>query len=230
MTFRPFLYRSAKRLLNRLPAWLLRARPFGIYEIELVEPLAETERNRIRTEQLDCQFKWINGQAEAATLASVANPQTIAEFDPKMRRVAAAYYDGQAIGCAWIACDSFEERELGIQFLLQPCEVWLFAAVVKSDFCNRGIYGRLLQFLCDELRRTEVRRILLGVAMGNENSRRAHARQNARQIGSVFAVRSLGVTLGWCRGAVQRLSHWPLAWKNPARFAVDQSQIVDNAM
>ena len=199
MKIKPLLYRSGKPLVKRLPAWLFRARPFGIFEIQLAKSSTNADRMVEEEHGFECQIEWIANQAEASGLRSVANPQTIATFDAQSRRVVAAWLDGQIIGCAWIATNSFEEQDLGIRFQLQPTEVWLFAAVVGEPYRNQGVYRQLLQFLCEELSRTEVQRILLGVASGNEPSRRSscQARSEANWLPvrcSEFGINVLSVS------------------------------------
>jgi hypothetical protein len=165
-------------------------------------------------------IRWVADGAEAAMLRGLASQQCIDAFNLRTRRAAAAWLGGEVIACAWMATESFDESELGLRFELQPSEVWLFAAVVESSRRDQGVYGQLLEFLSDELRLQAVRRILLGVTVGNEPSRRAHARQGARQVGSTFAVRSLGITLCWRHGDVRRLSPLSFTWRRPIRLAV----------
>jgi hypothetical protein len=58
------------------------------------------------------------------------------------------------------------------------------------------------------------------VTIGNEPSLRAHARQGAKQVGYIFAVRSMGFTLCFSHGAVRRLSLLPASWRRPLLFSV----------
>ncbi len=227
------LYRSVKKLVRRLPVWVFRARPFGVYEISLAKSLGEaaeaTKSRRTGGSELDCQIRWVADDAEAAMLRGLASQQCIDDFNVRTRRAAAAWLGGEVIACAWIATQSFDESDLGLRFELQPTEVWLFAAVVESSRRDQGVYGQLLAFLSDDLRRHEVRRILLGVTVGNEPSRRAHARQGASQVGSIIALRSLGFTLCWRHGDVRRLSPISFTWRRPIRLAVNSPAEVGRA-
>lgn len=155
-------------------------------------------------------------------LRRIASHNTCTEFNSKTCRAIAAWFEGQAIACAWIATESFDERELGLRFELTSTEVWLFAAVVDPQYRDQGVYRQLLEFLIDELGRGGVQRILFGVTFGNEPSRRAHARQGAKQIGAITAIRSLGLTACRPLGAVRLLSPRAIAWRKPIRLVVDQ--------
>ena len=227
MTGLTFFYHLVKKLVSLSPAWLIRFRPFGVYQILLSKSdgtsLGMPYRRYESRDELNCQVRWVKDSTEAAMLGRVAAHENIASLNFTTRRAAAAWHEGEAIGCAWIATESFDERDLGLRFDLQPTDAWLFAAVVDPLRRQQGVYGQLMEFIIEELGRSEVRRILLGVSVGNEPSRRAHVRHGATPIGSIVAVRSLGFTACWRRGQVQILSALPIAWRRPVRLAVKLS-------
>ena len=214
-----------KKLVGSLPAWLFRFRPFGVYEIPLTtqmgNPVSMQLPRRGTRGALDCQIRWVADRAEAGMLRRLASQESIDALNSTTRRAAAAWLDGQAIACAWIAAEWFEEPELGLRFEMQPTEVWLFAAAVDPSRRDQGVYRQLLEFLIAELRRSDVQRILLGVAFGNEPSRRAHARQGATSVGAITVARCLGLTI--CRrvGRIRLLSPRAMAWQRSIRLAVD---------
>jgi GNAT superfamily N-acetyltransferase len=217
------LYRVAKRLVNRLPAWLLRFRPFGVYEIRLQQmegtPAASPVSHHAPRSNVACQIRWVD-QNDEPLLRRIARKTTCAGLNFETRRAVAAWFEGQVIACAFIATQSFEEAELGLQFELHAADAWLFAAVVDQSMRGQGVYGQLLEFLVDELGRQGMRRILLGVSIGNEPSRRAHARRGAIQIGGITAFRSFGLTVCRRNGQVQRLSPTAFSWARPIRLVV----------
>ena len=217
------LYRLGKKLVGLLPAWLFRFRPFGVYEIPLATqiPKPVSIPRRGTRGELDCQISWVADRAEARLLQHLASQKSIGALNFTTRRVAAAWLNGKAIACAWIAAELFEESELGLRFELQPTEVWLFAAAVDTPSRDQGVYRRLLEFLIAELRGDDIRRILLGVTFGNETSRRAHARQGATSVGAITVARCLGLTLCRPGGRVKLLSPRAMAWRRPIRLVVD---------
>lgn len=210
-------FRGGARFVGVLPAWLLRLRPFGVYEI--LTP--HLESNRTTVEESATEVRWISSNEEAGRLANVATQENIAAWDGVTRRAVAAWRDNEAVAVAWIAAESFHETDLGVHFRLAPKDVWLFASVVAPEFRRQGIYGQMLRFLVDEFRSTNVERILLGISVGNRPSFGAHTQQGATQLGSIFAIKSLGLVLCRCGGRVRRLSRIPIAWCRPIRLSVD---------
>ncbi len=209
-------YRWAVRLIGVLPPWLLRLRPFGVYEISI--PGAQGERKTASASATE--VRWISSVEEAARLASVTNAKNIAEWNGVSRRAVAAWRGDEIIAVAWIASESFGESELGVKFDLKPEEVWLFASVVSPAFRRQGVYRQMLGFLVDEFRSTKVKRILLGISIGNRPSLEAHTQQDASQIGTIFALKSLGLVLCRCSGHVRRISLSPISWCRPVRLVV----------
>lgn len=223
MTDFTFLYRLVKKLVSLFPSWLFRFRPFGVYQILLPKSGETTSKTPHQSSsKLKCQVRWVKDSSEAAMLGRVADRENIAALNFTTRRAAAAWLEGEVIGCAWIATESFDEPDLGLRFELQPTDAWLFAAVVDPLRHRHGVYGQLMEFLIAELGRSEVRRILLGVSVGNEPSRRAHVGHGTSQIGAIVAVRILAFTACYPRGQVQFLS-LAVAWGRPVRLAVNPS-------
>jgi GNAT superfamily N-acetyltransferase len=199
------LYRAAKRAVYALPPWIFRFRPFVVYEIPLGPALQNGRESTSASESPGVDVRWIENRQQAQALLPLASRQGVDEFNGSTRRAAAAWIDGQAIGCAWIATSSFSESDLGLQFELASDEAWLYAAAVAPDHRNRGVYRQMLEFLIAELRAAGIRRLLLGVTVGNEPSRLAHARQGAIEVGRITAVRALGLARCWSSGRVRRL-------------------------
>jgi GNAT superfamily N-acetyltransferase len=158
-------YRAGRRLVRMLPPWLVRFRPFRVYEIPLSggrrPPDDHATAPRPGRGQTECDVRWASRPAEAQPLSPVASPENLAGLNFTSRRVAAAWRAGQAIGCAWVATEAFEERELGLRFELAADEAWLFAAVVDASWRNQGVYRQLLEFVVRELRAGGMRRLLL---------------------------------------------------------------------
>lgn len=227
MTGLTSLYRLVKKFVGLFPSWLFRFRPFGRYQIVLPksgvivsETLHGAEDSRGK---LTCEVRWVKA-SEAAILNRVATRESIAALHSPTRRAAAAWFDNEVIACAWVATGSFGERDLGLRFELQPSDAWLSAAVVDPLHRRRGVYLQLMEFLVTELSRSEIGRMLFGVSLGNEPSRRAHMRFGATQIGQIVAVRILGLTACWHRGRIRLLSPaFPLG--RTVRLAVENSTL-----
>jgi ribosomal protein S18 acetylase RimI-like enzyme len=198
------LYRAAKRAVNALPPWVLRFRPFVVYEIPLATAALTAGNPTSPGQLLGASVRWIENRDEAGSLAPLSSRACVDEFNGTTRRAVVARVDVQRVGCAWIATGAFSETDLGLHFELAPDEAWLYAAAVAPEHRNRGVYRQLLEFVVAELRAAGMRRVLLGVTVGNEPSRRAHARQGAIEVGRIAAVRALGLTRCWVTGHIRR--------------------------
>lgn len=218
------LYHVARRVFHLLPEPLIRFRPFAVYEIRLNYTAAQP---RPRTKELQCQVNWITNPADVAALRLLTSDENIKLFDAHSRRIATVRTNDHAVGCAWVAWESYEESELGLQFLLRPSEVWLFAASVDPQWRNQGIYGELLDFIISELGRLGLQRILMGVTLGNEASRHVHARHNAKRLATVIAVRSLGFHCCARTSLVKRTASCPLKWRQPIKLSIEYKSTLD---
>ncbi len=222
-SIRLLFYRTVQRCVQALPASLLRVRPFGVYEIRL---LPSTPRPDGNTAHPACQIRWIDSHAEASGLGDLATPENMATWNGTTCRAAAVWQNDQPVAVAWIATESFTESELGLHFLLDDDEAWLFASVVAPLLRRQGLYQQLLEFVKSELAHDGSTpasyRILLGVSKGNQPSQKAHGRQGAEQLGTIFAIKSLG--LSWCQvgGQVCRISRRPWAWRRTIELAVER--------
>jgi ribosomal protein S18 acetylase RimI-like enzyme len=213
------LYRAAKRAVNALPPWVLRFRPFVVYEIPLASGARKDHDLASASKPVIADIRWIRNCEDANSLLPLASRACVDQFNGTTRRAAVASLDGQRVGCAWIATGSFSETDLELHFELAPDEAWLYAAAVAPAHRNRGVYRQLLEFLIADLRAAGVRRLLLGITVGNEPSRRAHARLGAIEVGRILALRALGLTRCWCSGGV-RNQRGELGERRTARLSI----------
>ncbi len=217
----PF-YRAAKNVVRSLPAWLIRFRPFVVYEISFTHSpdVAATLESDSRA-SLPCEIRWLEDASAVAALGPLASQECRDAWNGSTRRVAAVWLGDQPIACTWVATQSFDERELGIRIELAPDEAWLHAAVVDFAHRGQGVYRQLLEFVLDELRRSGLRRLLLGVTIGNEPSRRVHATQGAMEVGRITAFRTLGMAFSCCTGRIRNLPRIAQGDRAQIRFAVE---------
>ena len=215
------LFRMVQRCVQALPSSLLRFRPFAVYEIRLGE-ICLGEPTQAASDQSG-QVRWIASQDEARQLDNIATAKNIAAWNGTTRRAAVLWKKNRPVGVAWVAAQWFAEDELGLHYQLADDEVWLFASVVAPDFRRQGSYTQLLEFLKAELPRGGFTRILHGVSVGNTPSRKAHARQGARQLGTIFAAKSLGLAVCKVGGLVRRVSRRGWAWRRAVELVVDRT-------
>lgn len=195
------VYSVGKRIVGLMPGWLVRFRPFAVYEIPPGAHVGDSGPVRQASHTLDCDVRWI---ADAREAAPIASSELCGEWNGSMRRAVVARRDDRTVACAWIATETFSERELGLQFQLEPGEAWLFAAFVVPAYRNQGVYRQMLEFVVEGLGAEGMRRLLFGVALGNEPSRRAHARHGSTELGRIVALRTMGLTFCRCSGCLRR--------------------------
>ncbi len=198
MPLKQQLYQTAKNAVNVLPSWLLRLRPFRIYEIRLLESITNLEQKNLSQVKL----KWVESTEELTCLNHLAARVNRQQWNTTTCRAVVAWQGSNPIGIAWINSDYFKEPDLGLSYQLKSDDAWLHSAHVLPEYQGRGIYQELLRFITQELYRENYQRILLGVTHGNESSQGAHAKIGAMKIGTVIALRSLGITSCYCCGEV----------------------------
>jgi len=216
----PLLYRLIQRCVQAIPPSLLRFRPFGVYEIGLPQHHHEPRNSSTDSAR---QIKWITSRDEARCLTELATDENIAKCNGTTHRAVTVWQDQKLLAVAWVAAEFFTEHELGLHYRLSEDEVWLFAAVVAPEYRRQGIYRQLLQFLIEELSQTKVERILLGVSIGNQPSQQAHSLQGARQLGTIFAVKCLGLVFCKVQGHVKKASRHGLAWRRQIEITVERN-------
>ena len=216
-------YPIAKAALRRLPAWLLRWRPFGIYQRRLAQKGTGWDPECGSDAAAGVRCEWTTPSV-LSQYPHLTADELLDAWDPPQCRAALAWSDGLPVGIAWIAQHRFREQELGIAFDLADDEAWLFAAHVIPAFRNQGIYRQLLGFLLNALRDEGKQRLLFGIASGNRASRHAHGVQDQAPVGRLVAVRVLGLTTAMASGACHRQSTWPFAWKQEIRYRVASSR------
>ncbi|MEM6654681.1 MAG: GNAT family N-acetyltransferase [Planctomycetota bacterium] len=224
-------YRPARGVVSRLPPRLLRFRPYSVYAIP-VSRLAETADGHAEAgtrladsagqtpPRGDETIRWIASPDEVAPMYGSAVGRSFAEWDGAANRAAVMMRAGEPIACAWVASGGHLERELAVRYELAPADRWVYATLVAPEHRRRGCYTRLLAWVGEQLRGEGAGRVLLGIVTGNTASHHAHQRWRPEPVGSIFAARSLGVTVCVCRGGVRRRGMLPLACRKPLLLSV----------
>jgi hypothetical protein len=186
---RGYLY-SAGIVANRIvPEFLFRARVFRVFRFNIPEAA-----NSLQSYDDGIHFKWCESDVE------FEQAQQLTHFRPPdmtQRYQACIAYDGQeAIGGVWIASESFNESELGLQIQLQPSQKWLFAANIAKSHRRRGIYGRLLRYTLHSVSPAPGSGdVLASINPTNKASIAAHRPMIAATLGTCLAARWLSLSL-----------------------------------
>lgn len=207
----------AKACVRAIPEWLLRFRPYGVFEIRVGR---QQHQLRVPIDRGCRRIEWVGTLDDLHLLGDLIDKKNATLWDGDRCRAAAVWQNDVPVGVAWIAMHAFAEPELGIRFRLHADEVWLFASVVAPEWRRQGVYSDLLTFFNDELTRAGIRRVLCGISVGNSASLAAHRKAGAQQLGYVFAAKSLGVVCCRTGGAVKRTCSRAIAWRRPIEVGV----------
>ncbi|MGE3936218.1 MAG: hypothetical protein AB7F67_23345 [Rhodospirillaceae bacterium] len=117
-----------------------------------------------------------------------------------------AFRDGVAIGCLWLAFDGFEEDEIAARFVPDPAAAaWDFDVWVDPAHRTGLAFARLWDEANALMRARGIRWSVSRISAFNAGSQTAHARLDARPLGTVTALRLGGLQLAWS-GTRPRLS------------------------
>jgi hypothetical protein len=181
---------------NRVvPAWLFRCRRYVIYE------LAANRRNDIkRNENVD--VRWCQGESEIQAVEAL----TWFQRSSISGNAAAcqATIDGELAGGFWSATQCFEETELGVRYLLDPGQAWLFAALVNREHRRLGVYNEILRFVLADLEAQGLNQLLVAVNPDNIGSLHVHRQHADRTLGTVIAIRCFAITICFVSGDIKR--------------------------
>ena len=107
-----------------------------------------------------------------------------------------ATVDGEAVGGLCLALSDFEDRDLGLSFLLGDQGAWIYAARVDEEYRRRGIYSQLMAQSAKVRKNEGLAAPFIGVSALNKGSHKAIKRFGA-PIGRVFVIR-VG-SMAWAR-------------------------------
>lgn len=97
--------------------------------------------------------------------------------------------DGLIVSYGWVAFSAEPIGDLGIAFLLEPGEAYIYDCATRPAYRGRGYYPALLRLMAGELHREGLRRVWIGTAPGNIVSQRGIARAGFTKVADV------GITL-----------------------------------
>ena len=118
-----------------------------------------------------------------------------------------ATVDGEAVGGLWIALSDFEDRDLGLSFLLGDQGAWIYAARVDEEYRRQGIYSRLMAQSAEARKNAGLAPPFIGVSTLNKGSHKAIKRFGT-QVGKVLVIR-VG-SMAWARstGGLKQKQNW----------------------
>lgn len=183
-------------VINRVvPEFLFRARVFCVFRFS--RPDASTSQSSYED---GIRFEWCKNDSQFALAKQLTYFQPTQRTDQQSPFRACLAFDGdEAVGGVWIANGSYDESELGLEIQLRPHQSWLFAANIAKSHRQRGIYGRLLQYVLTTANEEvgQQSEVLASINPTNKPSMAAHRRMIDETLGKCVAARFLSLAI--CR-------------------------------
>jgi len=190
--------------INRLvPVWLFRFSRVVFYEMDPEKFEVETDKSAEQHEA-SIQVSWCETEDELRAVEKLT--YTSAEKLDADYKIAQATSGKELAGALWAIKDTFTEYDLGISYRLEPGQYWLFAALVNSKFRRRGIYGKVLGFMCREgktefaTNEAPTPQLLLCVNPHNIASNRVHKKYANDVLGHAVSMKIFNIAFCICFG------------------------------
>ena len=209
-------------LFNRIvPQWLFRMRRYVIYEMDAGK--AQAAASKLASSASDVQVAAC--QTEDQITAVEALTWFKREYSSGKSKPFQATVDGKLVAGVWLATEVFDEDELSVRLMLSEEQTWLFAALVAKESRGKGIYGKLLTYVVNEASQ-DFSSVLLSVNPDNTPSNAVHKNRSQRNVGTVVAIRLLGIAVCWVSGQIRkdRTISWQ-AKQRPIQLTVDRGLV-----
>ena len=127
-------------------------------------------------------------------------------FDDSAQSVAVAVcarVDAQMIGGFWAAHSAYRDYQMGIRFLFNDDQGWMYAGFVDKNHRRKGIYLDIIKELSSLLTERGVNHQYFAVSVVNKPSLAA-SRKVAQSIGHITSVKMFGVVWAWSSGQLKQ--------------------------
>ena len=106
-----------------------------------------------------------------------------------------------------IALSVFDDRDLGLSFLLGDQGAWIFAARVDEEYRRQGIYSRLMAKSAEARKDAGRSAPYIGVSALNKGSHKAIKRFGTH-VGKVLVIRVGSMAWGRSTGGLKQNQNW----------------------
>lgn len=177
-----------------VPAWIFRCSSVAVYQLNF---------DRFSGDPFSAAaVKICDGENELEQLREITG-------DTQQTRTIGvlAKMDGKAVGGLWIALSDYQDRDLGLSFLLGDQGAWVYLARVDAQYRRQGIYSHLMAQSAEAKKSAGHAAPCIGVSSLNKGSHKAIQRFGT-QVGNVFVIR-LG-SMAWARstGNLKQNQNW----------------------
>lgn len=191
-----WVYSGAIAFNRIVPKWLFRCRRYRVYRLAVQPAIAADDDG--------CQVGWCASEAQLQAIEHLTYFRRAYSRGPV--RAVQATVEGRLVGGFWAATEYFDEDDLGVRVVLEPKQVWLFAALVSRECRGLGVYAKILRFITSELAAEGLTDQLVAVNPDNKPSHRAHQKYARACAGTVFAARVLNCSICFSSKTVKQQS------------------------
>ena len=178
-----------------VPAWMFRCSSVAVYQLDF---------DRFSGDPFSAAaIKVCDGEHELEQLREATSDDT-----QQTRTIGVlATVGGEAVGGLWIALSDYEDRDLGLSFLLGEQDAWIYAARVDEQYRRRGIYSQLMAQSAESRKNAGLAAPFIGVSALNKGSHKAIKRFGT-YVGKVLVIR-VG-SMAWARstGELKQNQSW----------------------
>lgn len=201
---------SLEIVVNRLvPAWLFRFSMGVVYELDLAKlphSLSESAAKSYAFERVEDPRAL--QELRVLTWNSVPLETSHGHMGYRVYRPSAPHCP---IGGLWGGVGRFNEADLGFEIRLDPDQAWMYCAYLAKEARGEGIYKHLLAFAVQDLQERGYDRPRVIVQPWNKASTYVHRKYSSRTVGSIIAIRILGLATVWSRGGITKSKTWTTA-------------------
>ena len=194
-----------------IPAWMCRFCSLAVYQIDLDQLPSDPFSS--------AAVKVCDSVQELEQLAEITSEYT----QQKNSIGVLAKMDGQVAGGIWIAIGDYQDRDLGLSFLLGTEGTWLYSSRVDAAYRRRGIYSHLLAETALTRKSTGHTAPFLGVSKLNRGSHKAIQRF-CTPVDEVLVIRLGAIVWARSKGGLKQNQTLTLrCTRRPIQFNVPEA-------
>ncbi len=193
-----------------VPVWMFRFCSLAVYQIDL---------DKLPSDPLSSAgVKICDSEQELEQLAEITSEYT----QQKDTIGVLAKVDGQVAGGLWIAIGDYQDRDLGLSFLLGTEGTWIYSARTDAAYRRQGIYSHLMAASAQTRRNAGHTAPFIGVSRLNRGSHKAIQRFGTL-VGQVLMIRLGSMVWARTKGNLQQNQNLTLrCTRRPLQFRLPE--------
>ena len=193
-----------------VPVWMFRFCSLAVYQIDL---------DKLPSDPLSSAgVKICDSEQELEQLAEITSEYT----QQKDTIGVLAKVDGQVAGGLWIAIGDYQDRDLGLSFLLGTEGTWIYSARTDAAYRRQGIYSHLMAASAQTRRNAGHTAPFIGVSRLNRGSHTAIQRFGTL-VGQVLMIRLGSMVWARTKGNLQQNQNLTLrCTRRPLQFRLPE--------